>query len=122
MSARGDDGRTASAQAAVLVDRTLALLAVSPAVFTPGNGATMAITFTLATAAQVSVQIAQNGQPVAAVFSGQLDAGPQQVTWDGTTPSGPAPPGHYDVLVTVTDQLGDISESTGFDVSSAPPA
>jgi flagellar hook assembly protein FlgD len=121
VSARGDDGRTASAQAAVLVDRTLASLAVSPAAFTPGNGATMAITFTLATAARVSVQIAQNGQPVAAVFSGQLDAGPQQVTWDGTTPSGPASPGHYDVLVTVTDQLGDISESTGFDVSSAPP-
>ena len=92
MSAVGEDGRTGRLAAPFAVDRTLTGLALSTSTLTPnGDGVddTLGISFTLAAAANVVVQIEQAGAFVAPVAAGSLLAGPAQLTWDGTTPSGP---------------------------------
>src|SRR5207237_7609295 len=93
VSAVAPDGRTARLTASFSLDRTLSGLSLTTAVLSPnGDGFddTLGIGFTLATAAQATVRIEQAGTVVATVFSGQLPAGTSQVSWDGTTSSGPA--------------------------------
>jgi hypothetical protein len=118
VAAIADDGSGAGADATFLVDRTLSGVAVSPTPFTPGSGP-ITLSFSLAKPAQVTVVVFQNGQPLATLFSGPLDAGQQAVGWDGQLASGPAPPGHYDVGVTAADDVGETSQTAGFDVASA---
>src|SRR4029078_1347049 len=91
------------------VDRTLSGLALSTSTLTPnGDGVddTLGVSFTLAAAANVVVQVEQAGAFVAPLLSGSLPAGPAQLTWDGTMPSGPAPAGTYDVVVFVDGSFG----------------
>jgi hypothetical protein len=114
-------GRTGSAQAPFSVDRALTGVAAQPPAFSPnGDGIDDTITFSyqLARQASVTVQVVQNGTVVASVFAGTLDPGSYSVTWDGQTASGPAPPGHYEVVVTAVDDLAEASQSAGFDVVS----
>jgi hypothetical protein len=118
VSAVADDGTGGAADASFLVDRTLSVLGVSPSSFTPGAG-TITFSFTLAKPAQVTLAVVQNGQPLTTLFSGPLEAGPQSIGWDGGLLSGPAAPGHYDVLVTAVDDVGETAQSAGFDVASA---
>ena len=109
VSAVGEDGRTGRLEAPFAVDRTLSGLALSTSTLTPnGDGVddTLGISFTLAAAANVVVQIEQAGAVVAPLLSGSLLAGPAQLTWDGTTPSGPAPAGTYDAVVLVDGPFG----------------
>ncbi|HZP31278.1 MAG TPA: N-acetylmuramoyl-L-alanine amidase, partial [Acidimicrobiia bacterium] len=93
VSASAGDGRSARAQASFAIDRTLAGLALSTATLSPnGDGAddSVAIGFTLAAAADVTVQVERDGVAVAPVFAGPLPAGAQQLTWDGAgLPDGP---------------------------------
>ena len=117
VSAVADDGTGSGADAAFLVDRTLSALGVSPSSFTPGAG-TVTFSFALAKPAQVTLAVLQNGQPLTTLFSGPLGVGPQSIGWDGGFPSGPAAPGHYDVLVTAVDDVGETAQSAGFDVAS----
>jgi hypothetical protein len=117
VAALAADGTALALDAQFVVDRTLSGLTVSPSSFTPGSGSA-AFSFALAKPAQVRVAIVQNGQPLTTVFSGQLQAGPQSVTWDGSLPGGPAPAGHYDVQVTAVDDIGQAAQSVGFDVVS----
>jgi N-acetylmuramoyl-L-alanine amidase/FlgD Ig-like domain len=105
----GADGRSASLEAPFAIDRTLSAPALTTSLLTPnGDGVddTLGISFTLATDAQVTVQIEQAGTVVAAVFGGLLPAGPSQIVWDGTTPAGPAPPGTYEAVVLVNGLFG----------------
>jgi hypothetical protein len=51
-----------------------------------------------------------------AVFQGTSDPGPYSITWDGRTSSGIVAPGHYEVRVTVVDDLAQGFQSAGFDV------
>jgi flagellar hook assembly protein FlgD len=114
-------GRTGSAQAPLSVDRALTGVTAQPPAFSPnGDGIDDTITFSyqLARQASVTVQVVQNGAVVASVFAGTLDPGSYSVTWDGQTASGPAPPGHYEVVVTAVDDLAEASQSAGFDVVS----
>jgi hypothetical protein len=109
ISAVGEDDRTGRLEAAFAVDRTLSGLALSTSTLTPnGDGVddTLGVSFTLAAAANVVVQVEQAGAFVAPLLSGSLPAGPAQLTWDGTTPSGPAPAGTYDVVVFVDGPFG----------------
>ena len=66
----------------------------------------------------MTLAVAQNGQTLTTLFSGPLQVGPQSIGWDGGLPAGPAPPGHYDVLVTAVDDVGETAQSAGFDVAS----
>jgi hypothetical protein len=109
VSATAEDGRAVTLAAPFAVDLTVSGLALSTASLTPnadGTDDTLGISFTLATGANVLVQIEQSGTFVASVFSGPLPAGPAQVSWDGTTPTGPAPAGTYDAVVLVDGPFG----------------
>jgi flagellar hook assembly protein FlgD len=114
-------GRTGSAQAQFSVDRSLTAVMAQPPAFSPnGDGVddTIAFSYQLARQAYVTVQVVQNGTVVASVFAGTLDPGSYSVSWDGQTVNGPAPPGHYEVVVTAVDDLAEASQQAGFDVVS----
>jgi N-acetylmuramoyl-L-alanine amidase-like protein len=105
VSAEGEDGRTGNAQTTFAVDRTLSGFSLSTATLTPnGDGAddSLAISFMLAAAAQVTVQVEQNGLAVAVVSSEPMSAGAQQLTWDGAG----LPDGAYVVAVIVDGPYG----------------
>jgi N-acetylmuramoyl-L-alanine amidase/FlgD Ig-like domain len=117
ISASGQDGRTGAATATFSVDRTLAGLALSTPVLSPngdGSGDTVDIGFALAAPAQVTVQVEQGGTVVATVFSGLLPAGPASVSWDGSTPLGPAPDGPYEAAVIVQGPFGETRHALPF--------
>src|SRR5262249_40555537 len=101
VSARRIDGEQALVSRGIVVDRTLAGLAVSPAAISPngdGHDDTAAFSFTLAQPATVTLRILQDGATVALPFTGPLGAGAQQLVWDGRTPSGPVADGTYQAL------------------------
>ncbi len=120
ISAAGDDGRMSRLEASFDVDRTLSGLALSTSTLTPnGDGVddTLGVSFTLAAAANAVVQIEQAGAVVASILGGPLPAGPAQLTWDGTTPSGPAPAGTYDAVVFVDGPFGRTRHVLSFTVA-----
>ncbi len=126
IAVRSDDGRSASAAAAFTIDRILSSVTATPAVISPnGDGVddTLATSFVLAAPGQVSVTIlAPDGSTVATLFNGQLVAGMSSFGWDGHMADGTtAPDGHYEVLVTVGDALGTVTQTAAFDIASAPP-
>ena len=117
VSAVGEDGRTGRVEASFAVDRTLSGLALSTSTLTPnGDGVddTLGIAFTLASSANVVVQIEQAGTLVAPVVTESLPAGAAQLTWDGTTPAGPAAAGTYDVVVLVDGPFGRTRHAASF--------
>jgi hypothetical protein len=120
VSAAGEDGGTASLTAPFAVDRTLSGLSLTTQLLTPnGDGAddTLGIGFSLAVAATVTVQIEQAGVVVASVSAGPLPAGPSQVFWDGTTPSGSASDGAYEAAAIVNGPFGVTRHATPFTIS-----
>jgi hypothetical protein len=117
ISATAEDARTAQATATFAVDRTLSGLALTTSVLTPngdGSDDTLGIGFTLAAAAEVTVQIEQAGTVIAPVFTGSLPAGPSQFSWDGTTPTGPALDGTYEAVVLVNGAFGETRHAATF--------
>src|SRR5262249_52085294 len=82
VTATTTDGRSGRLEAPFSIDHTLSGLALTTTVLTPnGDGVddTLGISFTLATEAQVTVQIEQSGVVVASVYGGMLPAGPSQI-------------------------------------------
>jgi flagellar hook assembly protein FlgD len=121
LSVQADDGRSETHNAAFTVDRILSGVSVSPPAV--GPGATVVAGFALAGDGQVTVTIlGPDGSTVAILFQGGLGAGTYSYTWNGLLADGtPAPAGHYQVLVTVVDALGTVTQTAGFDVTAAPP-
>jgi hypothetical protein len=120
VAAVGLDGRSSRLEAPFAIDRTLSGLMLTTPVLTPnGDGVddTEGISFTLATDANVTVQIEQMDLVIASVFSGSLPAGTSQVFWDGTAGAGPAPPGTYEAAVIVDGPFGQTRHSAPFTVS-----
>jgi N-acetylmuramoyl-L-alanine amidase/FlgD Ig-like domain len=120
ISAIAEDARTAQATATFAVDRTLSGLALTASVLTPngdGSDDSLGIGFTLAAPAEVTVQIEQAGTVVAPVFTGSLPAGPSQLFWDGTTPTGPAPDGAYEAAVLVNGLFGETRHAAPFTIA-----
>jgi hypothetical protein len=117
--------RSVTKAADVVVDRTLAALQALPLTISPnGDGVddTTTFSFALAQNVPVRVDIEQDGVVVATPFQGQLGIGPQTLDWGGLGPSGsPLPDGKYVAVVTVTDQLGDVSLSLPLTIDTTPP-
>jgi N-acetylmuramoyl-L-alanine amidase/FlgD Ig-like domain len=121
LTAKSGNGRTATATAAFTIDRTLSAVAATPAVIRPGDTAT--VTFALAGAAQAVVTIlGPDGSTVATIFQNGLISGAYSYTWTALLADGSPPPdGHYQVVVSVADALGTVTQSAPFDVAAAPP-
>jgi N-acetylmuramoyl-L-alanine amidase-like protein/flagellar hook capping protein FlgD len=120
VTATGEDGRIGRAQAAFAIDRTLSGLMLSTPTITPngdGSDDSLEIAFTLNAAADVTVEIEQNGVVVAPVFSGTLSPGMQSLVWDGTNAGTPLPAGSYDVAVIARGPFGETRHQAGVTVS-----
>jgi hypothetical protein len=119
ISATAQDGRTGTLTAVLSIDRTLSGLNVTPSILTPngdGSDDRLSIGFTLATAAETVVQIEQAGAALAVVSSGQLPAGPAQVSWDGAIDGGSAPNGVYEAVVIVRGPFGETRHALSFTI------
>jgi flagellar hook assembly protein FlgD len=117
VSATTADGRTELLEDDVVVDRTLSGVVVTPAVVSPngdGRDDAAVIGFTLAAPTPVTVQIEQAGVAVAVPYSGLLEAGTHQVTWDGNVPDGP-----YDAVVIAQTPLAAVRQGVPLTVNRA---
>jgi flagellar hook assembly protein FlgD len=104
-----------------VVDRTLTGLQASTTALTPnGDGVddTVTLSFTLTQSVPLRVDVEQAGIVLATVFQGQPAPGPQTVTWDGTANGVPVPSGRYQLVVTVSDALGDVQIPLSIDVTT----
>ena len=116
--------QSVSQSVALIVDRTLSSLTAGPSTFSPnadGVNDTITFGFTLAQPTQVQVVVQRAGVAVATVFAAQLGAGPQSVSWDGTSAGARLPDGPYVVVVTATDPLGTVSLLQSFTIDATPP-
>jgi exopolysaccharide biosynthesis protein len=111
VQATDDLNRTSTADQPFRLDLTLSGLTVSSA---PGSGVKVA--FTLSRPASVALEVTgANGTLAQALPAVSLPAGPQTVSWDGTTAGGvKAPPGSYVAGLTVTSAIGTASFEAPF--------
>jgi flagellar hook assembly protein FlgD len=121
LAVQADDGRSETHNVAFTIDRILSTVTATPASVAPG--AALVAGFALAGDAQVTVTIvAPDGSTAATLFQGQLAAGTYSYTWNGLLADGtPAPAGNYQVLVSVVDSLGTVTQPAPFVVAPAPP-
>ena len=111
---------TVTAAVAVLVDRTVRGFAVSPPAFSPnGDGVLDDVTFRfeLDQAAAVRLDVAQAGATIAPVYSGELQPGPQAVSWNGAG----ARDGKYAAVLTAVNAVGTVTHTLPFRVDTTPP-
>jgi flagellar hook assembly protein FlgD len=96
----------------VAVDRTVSDLSESPSIISPnGDGVddSAAFSFTLAEDSPVRIDVKlADGTIAATPFEGELTAGQHTIAWDGTAGGAVLPDGQYSVVLTVTDELGDV--------------
>jgi hypothetical protein len=121
VTARTADGRLGSARKTFLVNRVLSSVSAQPPVFTPdGDGIedVLSVGFAISRPALVTVEIQQAGGLVAMIFEETLAAGAYGVSWDGRTPTGPAAPGSYEVVVRAADELGESQQSAPFELAA----
>jgi N-acetylmuramoyl-L-alanine amidase len=86
LSARNAIGIETTATLAVIIDRTLAAYRVAPQVFSPnGDGRldTTRFRFMLNGPARVTLSLRRGSRGIGQIFSGQLQAGPQSIEWNG---------------------------------------
>jgi len=116
-----DDGRSETHSFAFTVDRILSAVTAAPPTIAPG--AALAAGFTLAGEGQVTVSIlAPDGSTVTSLFQGDLAAGTYSYAWNGLLGDAtPAPVGNYQVVVSVVDPLGTVTQPAAFAVVAAPP-
>ncbi|MFL5964646.1 MAG: N-acetylmuramoyl-L-alanine amidase [Gaiellaceae bacterium] len=108
----------------VIVDRTLSALQAMPIVISPnGDGINdgTTLSFVLAQAVPVRLDIMQGGVLVGAPFQSQLGIGPQTIGWDGTGFGTPLFDGAYQARLTVSDQLGDVQLALPITIDTTPP-
>ena len=108
----------------IVVDRTIAGLLANPSAISPnGDGLndTTSLSFVLAQPVSVRLDVVQSGIVVGSPFQGQLPAGPNTLTWDGTGFGAPLFDGTYRLTVTITDALGDVQIPVPIAVDNKPP-
>ena len=103
-------GRQAAASTPVTVDGTLAAFAPSATAFSQR----VELRFELDAPAHVQLRIGSGGP---ALLDADLQAGPQQVEWDGSG----LPDGRYSVLLSVTDALTTVTRSRPVQIDRVKP-
>jgi hypothetical protein len=94
-------GKSVTKWVDLTIDRTVTSFTVKD-----GDSGTTEISFALAQAATVTLEVDRGSAVVAQVLSGPLGPGTVTVSWDRTASGTPLPPGPYTVVLTVTDALG----------------
>ena len=115
------DGKASvTATIPILVDRTVRRFGVAPATFSPNaDGVLDELTFAfeLTRPALVGLEIAQRGMAVTTVYSGQLPAGPQSLSWNGAG----VRDGRYAGVLTAANEVGSVSHTVFFRVDTVAP-
>jgi uncharacterized lipoprotein YajG len=94
--------------------------AALPAAFSPnGDGVADEVTFgfELVRPASVRLEIAQAGKTIASVYTAQLPAGSQTVSWNGSG----ARDGRYAGVLTATNEIGTVVHTAFFRVDTVAP-
>jgi flagellar hook assembly protein FlgD len=121
IEATNEAGQTLDAAMPVTVDRALSALAVTPRLFSRDRPP-LTVTFTLATPQHATLKILDAaGHFVAQPFDGDLQAGPQSLTWDGTKRIGKLLDGSYQAVVVLAESTGPATHVVSFVADSTPP-
>ncbi len=99
------------------VNRTLGLVAIAPASFSPngdGRKDRLTLSFGLTAPADVRIRIEREGRWVASPLSGALMPGTQRFAWDGMRAAGILRDGEYRAVVEATGGVGVISYGVPF--------
>ena len=118
--ARDAQGKEVETLVPVAVDRTLAAFAATPAAISPngdGRQDKLAFTFRLNAPAQVQVRILVGTALAVTVFQGNLGAGPQRFTWDGTA----LDDGSYMAVVSAMDSLLTVKQAVRVRIDRVAP-
>ncbi len=123
LTARNALGIESTATTAVVVDRTLAGLAVAPQVFSPnGDGRldTTTFNFMLNGPARVSLTVRRGRRVIGQIFSGQLVAGQQAIEWNGRFRRRVGE-SEYRADVTATSAVATVRQTVPFAVDTTGP-
>ena len=99
------------------VNRTLGLVTVAPAAFSPngdGRKDRLTLTFALAAPADVRIRIEREGRWVASPLVGSFLAGTQRFVWDGARAAGVLRDGEYTAVVEAIGGPGTIAFGVPF--------
>jgi hypothetical protein len=124
ISAEGSNGKQVSSTTTFFVDRTLAQVKVAPRAFSPnGDGRLDAtsLSFSLAAAAEVRVEIWRVGKLATTLLRDSFGAGSVLVTWNGRIGARIARDGTYDLVVKATDSLTTVTEPVPVVVDTTKP-
>jgi hypothetical protein len=122
LTARDDGGRRARLVDELVVLRALAWTRVDPPVLSPnGDGVsdTVMISFELRQAGLVAIETRVGSYPLALVQAGWLEAGSHGAVWNGLlTLGGTIEPGSYAIWVTVSTEIGTVTQKVPITVTS----
>jgi hypothetical protein len=125
VTARTPAGTEVERVVPLTVSRTLGLVSVTPAVFSPnGDGRNDALeaTFSLTLPAAVGMRVARDGRWVAAPLTATYDAGAHRFEWNGARAAGRIKDGAYSLVVEATDAVvGVVSVAVPFGVDTVAP-
>ncbi len=108
----------------VSVNRTLGLVTVTPAVFSPnadGRKDRITMTFSLAAPADVRIRVEREGRWVASPLASSFAAGTQRLVWDGVRTAGRLRDGEHRAVVEATGGVGTISFGVPFVSDTVTP-
>jgi flagellar hook assembly protein FlgD len=124
VTARTATGVSAQKVIPLSVNRTLGLVTVAPAAFSPngdGRKDRLTLTFALAAPADVRIRIEREGRWVASPLTASYLAGTQSFVWDGMRSAGLLRDGAYTAVVEAAGGIGAISYGAPFLSDSTAP-
>jgi N-acetylmuramoyl-L-alanine amidase/FlgD Ig-like domain len=124
LTARTATGVSVQKLAPFTVNRTLGLVTVTPASFSPngdGRKDALTMTFSLTAPADVRIRIEREGRWVASPLSGSFAAGSQTFVWNGMRSSGWLRDGEYAAVVEAVGGVGPIAVGLPFVSDTSAP-
>jgi N-acetylmuramoyl-L-alanine amidase len=121
VTARGTSGRTARLVDELVVMRALAWVRADPPAFSPnGDGVSdsLTISFELRQAGLVAVELRDGSYPLALLQAGWLEPGSHLALCNGLLLNTPIPPGAYTVWVTVSNDVGTVTQKVPITVTA----
>jgi hypothetical protein len=121
VTARGTSGRTARLVDEVVVMRALGWARADPPTISPngdGIGDSLTISFELRQAGLVAVELRDGSYPLALLQAGWLEPGSHLALWNGLLLNSPMPPGAYTVWVTVSNDVGTVTQKVQVTVTA----
>ncbi len=123
-TARTATGVSAQKVVPLSVNRTLGLVSVAPAAFSPNEDERkdrLTLTFALTAPADVRIRIERDGRWVANPLTASYLPGTHRFAWDGSRAAGMLRDGEYDAVVEAAGEIGTISYGVRFVADSTAP-